>query len=68
VTWLCLALALAFAAPGLLAVFRAPTFSLFFVAVGATHAFDYNMSGPGGQVAAACLEAFLGRVSGSDRV
>lgn len=30
----------------------------------ATHAFDYNMNGPGGQVATACLEAFLRRVCG----
>jgi acetyl esterase/lipase len=30
----------------------------------ATHAFDYNMSGPGGQITAACLDAFLRRVCG----
>ena len=32
----------------------------------ATHAFDYNMRGPGGQIAGACLEAFLRRACGSD--
>jgi acetyl esterase/lipase len=28
----------------------------------AAHAFDYNMSGPGGQITAACVEGFLRRV------
>jgi acetyl esterase/lipase len=32
----------------------------------ATHAFDYNMTGPGGQITAACLEAFLRKVCGSE--
>jgi len=30
----------------------------------ATHAFDFNMSGPGGQIAGACLDAFLRKVCG----
>lgn len=34
----------------------------------ATHAFDYNRNGPGGQIAAAGLEAFLRRVCGSENV
>ncbi|MGH8047770.1 MAG: alpha/beta hydrolase [Chthoniobacterales bacterium] len=32
----------------------------------ATHAFDFNMSGPGGQITASCLDAFLRRVCGSN--